>query len=122
MIATVALVMGGSLGTLVAAPAVAAPTATVTGTWHLHTTDCFFGVCRYTLQLTQTGDLIFGPAGSGIRGHLNGSIMAVGLHGRSEDDWTCRGTVNASLTVLYAGTFVDGTGGSGTCGARKVTP
>jgi hypothetical protein len=112
--------LGCGLGTAVPSLATASPAPTVTGTWHLHTNDCFFGVCNYTLQLKQVGTTLSGPAGSGIRGTVKGFRMSVGLTGASEDDWRCTGTLNASFTKLTGGTFVDGTGGSGTCTAYKV--
>ena len=113
-------------GTAVATPAAAAPHVTnVTGTWHLHTNDCFFGVCNYTLHLIQTGHAItssHNTSSSFISGSIHAPHIVVNFNGVSpEDDWTCAGTINATRTVFH-GTFTDGTGGSGTCRAVRRVP
>jgi hypothetical protein len=111
------LALSGFAGAAAAEPAWAS--GPITGTWRLHTTDCFFGVCHYKLVLQQNGHNISGPAGSGIKGMVHGVNIWVGLRGASEDDWTCTGTLNSAKTS-FSGTFTDGTGGSGTCNANKL--
>jgi hypothetical protein len=117
-------------GTGVAAPAAtAAPLPRVTnvlnGTWHLHTNDCFFGVCNYTLHLIQTGHAItssHNTSSSFISGTVHFPHIVVNFNGVSpEDDWTCSGTINRAKTRFH-GTFTDGTGGSGSCHAVRVGP
>ena len=108
-----------SLG--LASTASAAPGyTTVTGTWGLHTNDCFFGQCDYRLHLVQRGTKITGGAGSGISRSVSGTHITVNYTGvSSEDDWGCRGTLNAARTRFH-GTFQDGTGGSGLCNAWRI--
>lgn len=98
----------------------AARAASVTGKWHLHTNDCFFGVCDYTLHLVQDGHHISGGAGSGISGSIHFPKITINYTGvSSEDDWSCAGTINAARSRI-TGTFTDGTGGSGFCKAHKL--
>jgi hypothetical protein len=117
-------------GTGMAAPAAnAAPsphvTNVLTGTWHLHTNDCFFGVCNYTLHLIQTGHAItssHNTSSSFISGSVHAPHIVVNFNGVSpEDDWTCAGTINHAKTIFH-GTFSDGTGGTGTCRAVRTGP
>src|SRR5690348_7763894 len=114
-------------GTAVATPAAAAAApwlhvTNVTGKWHLHTNDCFFGVCNYTLHLIQTGHAItssHNTSSSFISGSIHAPHIRVTFNGVSpEDDWSCVGTINAARTIFH-GTFTDGTGGSGTCRAVR---
>ena len=99
-----------------------AAATSVTGTWHLHTNDCFFGVCDYTLHLVQNGQTITGGPGSGISGKVRASRIVINFTGASsEDDWTCAGWLNAAHTHLH-GHFTDGTGGSGFCRAVRTGP
>jgi len=116
-------------GTAVAAPAATAAQApnridNVTGKWHLHTNDCFFSVCDYTLHLVQTGHVItstHNTSSSFISGSIHAPHIRVTFNGVSpEDDWSCVGTINAARTKFH-GTFTDGTGGSGTCRAVRRT-
>ena len=117
-------------GTAMATPAAAAApwphvTNRLTGTWHLHTNDCFFGVCNYTLDLIQNGHTItssHNTSSSFISGSVHAPHIVVNFNGVSpEDDWTCSGTINAAKTIFH-GTFSDGTGGSGTCRAVRRVP
>jgi hypothetical protein len=122
-------------GLIFAGSAVAAPAATATmtpyvdhnatGTWKLHTNDCFFGVCSYTLHLIQSGHTLKSTnntTSSFISGSVHAPKIQVNFNGVSpEDDWTCAGTINATRTVFH-GTFTDGTGGSGTCRAVRTGP
>ena len=99
-----------------------APAHTVNGNWVLTTNDCFFGQCKYTFHLTQTGSTFTGGPGSGIHGSVHGSTMSISFTGvSSEDDWQCAGTVGPLLHRMQ-GTFQDGTGGSGTCITRWIKP
>jgi hypothetical protein len=89
-------------------------------TWHLHTKDCFFGVCNYTLHLVQHRHTITSTPGSGISGSIRAPHITINFTGvSSEDDWTCSGKLNATFTV-FSGTFTDGTGGSGSCRATRA--
>ena len=122
-------------GTALAGTGMTAPAATaapwphvtnrLTGTWHLHTNDCFFGVCNYTLHLIQTGHTItssHNTSSSFISGSVHAPHIVVNFNGVSpEDDWTCSGTINAAKTRFH-GTFSDGTGGTGTCRAVRTGP
>ena len=117
-------------GTAVATPAAAAAQSQhvanhLTGTWHLHTNDCFFGVCNYTLDLIQNGHTItssHNTSSSFISGAVHAPHIVVNFNGVSpEDDWTCSGTINAAKTRFH-GTFSDGTGGTGTCRAVRTGP
>jgi hypothetical protein len=124
-----------SAGVFMAGGAMAAPAATaapwpatatpVNGTWHLHTNDCFFGVCSYTLHLVQHGSKISGT-GTTSTGVISGSVHArnirLNFSGVSpEDGWSCAGRLNVARSRLH-GTFVDGTGGSGSCRAHRTGP
>ena len=122
--AVVLLFAGGTVGASVASAAPASPSAamSVTGTWHLHTNDCFFGVCDYTLHLVQQGHTITGGPGSGISGSVHAPHIRIIFTGvSSEDDWSCIGRLDATHTRLH-GLFQDGTGGSGFCRARRTGP
>jgi hypothetical protein len=124
-----------SAGVFLAGGAMAAPAAsaapwpttakTVTGTWHLHTNDCFFGVCSYTLHLVQQGSTITG-SGTTSTGSIAGSVHArnirLNFSGVSpEDGWSCTGRLNVARSRLR-GTFADGTGGTGSCRAHRTGP
>lgn len=122
-------------GLMAAGGAMAAPAANATplphvanvlnGTWHLHTNDCPFSVCNYTLHLVQTGHAITSTgntSASFISGSVHAPHIRVTFNGASpEDDWTCAGTINAAKTVFH-GAFSDGTGGTGTCRAVRTGP
>jgi hypothetical protein len=122
--AAVLLFAGSTVGASAASAASTVPGAamSVTGTWHLHTNDCFFGVCDYTLHLVQNGHGITGGPGSGISGRVRVPRIVINFTGASsEDDWTCAGWLDATHTHLH-GHFTDGTGGSGFCRAVRTGP
>jgi hypothetical protein len=115
---------GTAMGASAASAAPVSPGAatSVTGTWHLHTNDCFFGVCDYTLHLVQNGDRITGGPGSGITGRVRAPRILIYFTGASsEDNWFCAGWLDATHTHLH-GHFSDGTGGSGFCRAVRTGP
>ena len=122
--ATMLLFAGSAVGASAASAASTVPAAatSVTGTWHLHTNDCFFGVCDYTLHLVQNGQTITGGPGSGISGKVRASRIVINFTGASsEDDWTCAGWLDTTHTHLHRH-FTDGTGGSGLCRAVRTGP
>src|SRR5215472_3947027 len=77
--AVVLLFAGSAVGASAASASSALPrvATSVTGTWHLHTNDCFFGVCDYTLHLVQNGHSITGGAGSGISGRIRAPRIVI---------------------------------------------
>ncbi len=118
----VAVTLVGGSGALFPAAAGAMPNLPVTGTWHLHTNDCFFGVCDYDLHLVQQGHQLTGDPGSGMSGKVSGNTIEVDYTGvSSEDDWSCAGWLNVTHTRFH-GTFNDGTGGTGKCHAWRTGP
>jgi hypothetical protein len=122
--AIVILFAGSAMAASAASAASAVPGAarSVTGTWHLHTNDCFFGVCDYTLHLVRHRHRITGGTGSGISGSVHFPHIVINFTGASsEDDWTCAGRLDTTRTHIR-GHFTDGTGGSGFCRAVRTGP
>src|SRR5689334_21904868 len=102
--AALMLFAGSAVGASAASAASTVPVAamSVTGTWHLHTNDCFFGVCDYTLHLVQSRDRITGGPGSGITGRVRAPRILVYFTGASsEDNWFCAGWLNATDTRIH---------------------
>ena len=102
-----ATLVGGLAVTSVAGAGPASPSATaksVTGTWHMTTTDCLYG-CSATLALVQSGATLTDPSNPNVYGTISGRVMDVTLTVSPGHLWACTGTLNKKLTKIRKGLF-----------------